>query len=201
VSARRTLPGFRALLRDRSGVSAVEFGMTAPILFLMVFGTLEMSQGFFVSTVLQGTVNSAARKSSLQTGSTTSTDLDAQVTQLVKYVAPGATVTFLRKNYSELGKVGTPEDFTDTNKNGVRDAGECFTDMNSNNTWDSDMGVTGLGGANDAVAYTVTVQYNQLFGFGKFYGLPTTQKMHVTTILKNQPYATQSTRTGTQVCT
>jgi Flp pilus assembly protein TadG len=190
----------RCLLRDRSGVSALEFGMTAPILLIVVMGTLEMSHGFYVATVLQGSVNSAARKSSLQTGQTSSTALDALVTQMVKYVAPAANVTFVRKNYTNFSNVGTPEDFTDTNKNGKYDATECFVDMNANGVWDADMGVTGLGGANDAVAYTVTVTYKQLFGFGTFLGLPANQTMHVTTILKNQPFATQSTRTGTQIC-
>lgn len=190
----------RPVLRDRSGVSAVEFGMTAPILLIMIMGTFEMSHGYYVATILHGAVNSAARKSSLQSGLTSSSDLDSQVTQMVKYVAPAANVTFVRKNYSDYATVGTPEDFTDTNKNSKYDATECFVDMNGNGVWDADMGASGLGGANDAVAYTVTVTYKQLFGFGTFLGLPANQTMHVTTILKNQPYATQSSRTGTQIC-
>ena len=39
-----------ALLRDQGGASAVEFAMTAPILFLMVAGSLDMAQGFLART-------------------------------------------------------------------------------------------------------------------------------------------------------
>ena len=189
-----------AVLRDRSGASAVEFALTAPILFLVISGTLDMAQSYFVNTVLQGAVNAAARKSSLQSGQTASSTLDGLVSQMIKYTMPKAAVTFTRKNYSEYTAVGMPEDFTDTNKNSKYDATECFVDMNGNGVWDADMGKVGLGGANDVVVYTVTVTYKRMFGFGSYLGLPINQTIHGTTILKNQPFATQSTRTGTSVC-
>ena len=190
----------RRLLGDRRAVSAVEFGMTAPILFLVVFGTLQIAQSYYVNTVLNGAVNAAARKSSLQSGQSNSTALDTLVSTMVKYVMPTANVTFTRKNYSEFTQVGMPEDFTDTNKNGAYDSTECFVDMNGNNIWDADMGKTGLGGANDVVVYTVTVTYKQWFGFAKMFGLPEYQTIPSTTILKNQPFATQTTRTGVSKC-
>jgi Flp pilus assembly protein TadG len=190
----------RSLLRDRRGVSAVEFGLTAPILFLVVFGSLQVAQGYYVRTVLTGSINAAARKSSLQSGQTNSTTLDTLVAKSIKYVMPTASVTFTRKNYAQFTSVGMPEDFTDTNANGSYDSTECFVDMNGNRTWDSDMGQTGLGGANDVVVYTVTVTYKQWFGFAKMFGLPEYQTVPQTTILMNQPFATQATRTGTSVC-
>lgn len=190
----------RRLLHDRCGTSAIEFGMTAPILFMVVFGTVQIAQSYYVNTVLNGAVNAAARKSSLQSGQSSSSDLDTLVSKMVKYVMPTANVTFTRKNYAEFTAVGSPEDFTDTNKNGAYDANECFVDMNGNSTWDADMGKTGLGGANDVVVYTVTVSYKQWFGFAKMFGLPEYQTIPSTTILKNQPFATQSTRTGVSKC-
>lgn len=189
-----------ALLRDRRGVSAVEFGMTAPILFLVVFGTLQVAQGYYVRTVLTGSINAAARKSTLQSGQTNSSTLDTLVAQSIKYVMPTASITFTRKNYADFTSVGTPEDFTDTNKNGVYDSTECFVDMNGNGVWDADMGKSGLGGANDIVVYTVSVSYKQWFGFAKMFGLPEYQTIPQTTILKNQPFATQATRTGVSIC-
>ncbi len=188
------------LRRDARGTSAVEFAMTAPILFLVISGTLDMAQGYYVNTVLQGAVNAAARKSSLQTGPTESAKLDGLVSTMVKYAMPKATVTFARKNYSQFSTVGMPEDFTDTNKNAKYDSTECFVDMNGNLIWDSDMGTAGLGGANDVVVYTVTVNYKRMFGFGSYLGLPINQTIRGTTILKNQPFSTQPNRTGTSVC-
>lgn len=189
-----------ALLRDRRAVSAVEFALTAPILFLVVFGTLQVAQSYYVRTVLTGSINSAARKSTLQSGQTNSSTLDTLVAQSIKYVMPTANITFTRKNYADFTSVGTPEDFTDTNKNGTYDSTECFVDMNGNGVWDADMGKSGLGGANDVVVYTVSVSYKQWFGFAKMFGLHEYQTIPQTTILKNQPFATQATRTGNSIC-
>ena len=86
------------VLRDTRGVSAVEFGMTAPILFLVVCGTLQVAQGYYVSTVLTGAMNAAARKSSLQSGQNSSTTLDTLVSQMIKSVMPTANVHLTRPN-------------------------------------------------------------------------------------------------------
>jgi Flp pilus assembly pilin Flp len=186
--------------RDQRGASAVEFALTAPILFLVISGTLDMAQGFYVNTVLQGALNAAGRKSSLQSGPTEAATLDASVSKMIKYAMPKASVTFTRKSYAQFGSVGKPEDFTDSIDNDKYDPTECFVGMNGNGIWDEDMGSTGLGGANDVQVYKVSVSYKPMFGFGSYLGLPTNQKIQGTTILRNQPYSTQSTRTGVSVC-
>lgn len=188
------------MLRDQRGASAVEFALTAPILFLVISGTLDMAQGFYVNTVLQGSLNAASRKSSLQSGPTEAATLDASVSKMIKYAMPKASVTFTRKSYAQFGSVGKPEDFTDSIDNDKYDPTECFVDMNGNGIWDEDMGSTGLGGANDVQVYKVSVSYKPMFGFGSYLGLPTNQKIQGTTILRNQPYSTQSTRTGVSIC-
>jgi hypothetical protein len=197
VSARARL---RGAARDQEGAAALEFAMAAPLLFLMIFGSLQMAHMFYIKGVLTGAVNAAARNSSLQTGPNSQATIDAAVTKIIKAGVPAATVTFTRKNYAEFTSIGKPEDFTDTNKNGKRDAGECFTDMNGNSLWDADMAKSGLGGADDVVVYTVNVSYTPLFAIGGFWGLPKTQKVNSTTILQNQPFSTQSERVGVQVC-
>lgn len=197
MSARTRL----ALWRDRAGAAAIEFALAAPLLLLVIGGTLEMAQAYYVRTVLQSVVNGAGRNSSLQSGQANSAAIDARVTHMIHDVMPSATVSFARRNYADFTSVGQPEDYTDTNKNGIYDKGECFVDMNGNGIWDDDLGKAGLGGANDVVVYTATVTYEQWFGFTHYFGLPLNQTLHATTILKNQPFATQSTRTGVQVCT
>jgi hypothetical protein len=197
VSGRARL---RGVAHDQEGAAALEFAMAAPLLFLMIFGTLQMAHSYYIKGVLTGAVNAAARNSSLQTGPTAQTNIDAAVSKIIKSGVPAATVTFTRKNYAEFTNVGKPEDFTDTNSNARRDAGECFTDMNGNSLWDSDMAKSGLGGADDVVVYTVSVSYKPLFAIGGFWGLPKTQKINSTTILQNQPFSTQSERVGVQVC-
>jgi Flp pilus assembly protein TadG len=189
------------LVRDERGAAALEFALVSPMLLLIVAGTLELAQAFYIRTVLQSVVNAAGRNSSLQSGATNQSAIDTRVSHMIHDVMPKATVTFSRRNYAEFTNVGQPEDYTDTNKNGVYDTGECFIDMNGNITWDADLGKAGLGNANDVVVYTVTVSYPQWFGFATYFGLPKTQKINATTILKNQPFATQTTRTGVQICT
>lgn len=189
------------VLGDGAGASAVEFALATPMLIVVVFGTLELAQTYYLRTVLQGEVSAAGRNSSVQNAASSQTVIDNRVSRLVHYVMPKATVTFSRRNYVEFTDVGDPENFTDGNGNGRRDAGECFVDMNSNNTWDADLGKSGQGGANDVVVYTVKVTFRPMFGFGAYFGLPASQTINATTVMKNQPYATQTTRTGVQVCT
>jgi Flp pilus assembly protein TadG len=190
----------RSLFRDVTGVSAVEFGLTAPILFMVIFGTFELAQAFYVRTILFGAMNQAARSSSLQSGQTSQATIDGIITTMIHDAMPKATLTFARKNYSSFSDVGRPEDFTDSNNNDVYDPTECFADANGNKIWDADVGATGLGSANDVVLYTVTVKYDQIFGFAKLLGLNASQTISANTFLRNQPFATQSTRTTVNVC-
>lgn len=197
MSVRRLL---RALRRSDRAVSAVEFALAAPFLLLLIVGTFEMAHAWYVRTVLFGAVNGAARNSSLQSAQGTQDEIDDAVRQSVIGVMPNATVTFDRRNYSEYGDVGRPEDFTDSNGNGQYDTGECFEDENANHTWDEDVGADGVGGAKDVVLYTVSVRYDEMFGIGEALGLPSHRTLNASTYLRNQPFATQSTRTTMQVC-
>lgn len=189
-----------ALRRSDRAVSAVEFALAAPFLILMIVGTFELAHAWYVRTVLFGAVNGAARSSSLQSAQATQDGIDEAVRQAVIDVMPKATVTFDRRNYSEYSDVSRPEDFTDSNLNGEYDTGECFEDENANHSWDEDVAADGVGGAKDVVLYSVNVSYDEMFGIGEALGLPSHRKINASTFLRNQPFATQSTRTTTQVC-
>lgn len=188
------------LLRDRAGVTAVEFALVVPFLLLIMSMGVELGMAYYVDTVLNGTINAAGRASSLQSGQTGTSAIDAQVTAQIRNAVPWAQVTTSRKNYTNFTNIGTPEDFTDSNHNGQYDQGECFADANGNGVWDADMGASGIGGANDAVLYTVRVTYAPIFPFTPMLGLPSQMSLSASTIMRNQPFATQSTRTTTQIC-
>lgn len=190
----------RRLRRDDRGVTALEFALAAPLLLLIMAVLIELGLAYYLQTVLVGTINAAGRASSLQNAQTTSSTIDSQVTARIHHVIPWATVSFDRNNYSDFTNVGEPEDYTDTNKNGQYDLGECFNDANANGVWDADMGKSGLGSANDVVVYTVTVSYTPLFGFSSMLGLPSMMHASSSTIMRNQPFATQTTRTVTKIC-
>lgn len=190
----------RGLAADRAGAALVEFALIMPVLLLISLGSLEFGLNIYMRSVLEGAMLEAGRNSSLQTGSSNQTAIDQAVTKAVKNIIPNATVTFERDNYPSYSKLNKPEDFTDTNGNGRYDSGECFQDVNNNNTWDSDLGRDGLGGANDIVEYVATVRYPTFVPVGQQLGLATTTTVTAKTVLKNQPFATQPGWGARQIC-
>lgn len=188
------------LFRNNDGATLVEFALIAPALLTLLLGMFEMSYNYYMQSLLQGSIQQAARDSTIEGANTKSAQIDAHVTDAVHDIVPDATVTFSRKSYTSFSSVNQPEDFTDTNDNGVCDDGEPFEDANGNGIWDPDRGVAGMGGARDAVLYQVTVSYPRTFGVSKLIGMSDTFTTTATTILRNQPYDKQATGTTVGNC-
>jgi Flp pilus assembly protein TadG len=185
---------FKRLRRDQRGVSIIEFALLAPTLLVMLFGLLDLAYNMYTAQMLQGAIQSAARRATIEGASANSGDIDDVVTTAVRTLAPSATLTFNRKSYSSFTQVGRPEDYTDINTNGTCDANEPFEDANGNGSWDLDPGQSGFGGARDAVLYQVDVSYPRLFPIYAFIpGQTNTYAMSVSTVLRNQPYGQQDT--------
>jgi len=167
---------------------------------MLLLGTMEFGLNVYMRSVLEGAMQQAARNSGLQSSQTSQATIDSFVTDRVQAILPSATVTFTRQNYQNFSNVNKPEDFTDTNGNNVHDATECFQDANGNNTWDSDLGRTGVGGANDVVEYTATVNYASFIPGAASLHLSPTTTIKATTMLRNQPFANQPSWNTVQVC-
>lgn len=180
---------FKSLLADQSGATILEFALVAPVLLTMVFGLFDLGHNMYTSQMLQGAIQKAARDSTIESAASHATTLDARVTTAVHAVAPGSTLTFTRKSYSNFTAVSRPEDYDDLNKNNTCDNNEPFEDANKSGAWDKDTGKTGFGSARDAVLYTVTVSYKRFF---PIYALIPGQSPNFTTsttsVLRNQPY-------------
>jgi len=192
--------GRRSLRRDTRGATMVEFAIVSPVMILMMMGLGDLGYQVYAQSILNGAMQKAGRDSAIQGGANNTAAIDAKVSTMVKTIAKNATITFTRKNYDTFSVI-KPEPFTDSNGNGVRDPGECFTDINRNNQWDADPGESGQGGADDVTVYTATVTYPHLFPVVGLLGWPATQTITASTLLKNQPYASQTTVTPTTVCT
>lgn len=194
----------RSLLRRlgqvRDGATAAEFALVLPVLVSVLMGMFDMGYNMWATTILQGAVQQAARTSTLESASSQTATIDARVTARVQQLVPSATMTFTRKAYTNFSNVRTPEQYTDTNKNGVCDNGEPFEDANGNGTLDSDRGVNGLGGARDAVLYTATMSYPRAFPMAALVGLSSTVSTTATTVLRNQPYKLQEASTKVGYC-
>ncbi|MCW1402598.1 pilus assembly protein [Novosphingobium sp. MW5] len=189
----------RTLRRNNAGATAVEFALILPVLLTLVLGAFELGLAQYMRSVLEGAMQQAGRNSSLQSGTSSQSQIDAYVRAQVQAVFPGATVNFTRSNYTTFSDVSAPEDFTDGNANGRYDSGECFVDQNGNRRWDADRGASGLGGANDVVLYTATVTYASTLPV-RGLGLSPVQTLTSSTTLRNQPYSSQASRAAEQIC-
>lgn len=182
---------FRRLTRQNEGAAAVEFALIAPMLIMVLMGMFDVGYTLYANVTLQGAVQQAARKATVESGQSTWSLMDNAVRRQVGLVVPNANVTFNRKSYSNFSNVNMPEDFTDVNGNGQCNAGEPFEDANGNGIWDQDRGANGMGGARDAVLYTVTVTYRRPFPMATLIGLPRDVTSVAKTVLRNQPYDSQ----------
>jgi Flp pilus assembly protein TadG len=192
----------RNLVGDESGVTVIEFAIVAPVMLLMLFGFFDLAHTAYARSVLQGAMQMAARNSTLETGLTSQAAIDAYVTNQVKsVVGSGATFSTTRLSYSDFSDVQHAEPYSDTNGNGRYDRGECYQDVNRNAQWDSDMGASGQGGADDAVLYTMTVTYKRMFPMARMVGWPANQVISASTVLRNQPYSQQQSTTPPTICT
>lgn len=188
------------LLRDDGGATIVEFGMVAPVLLLTVMGLFDMGHNIYTAAILQGAIQKVARDSTIEGADTVTATLDGRVTAAVRNIMPQAALTFSRKSYTNFSDVAQPEDYDDVNGDGVCGNGESFEDANGNGQYDSDRGITGHGGARDAVLYTVTVDYPRLFPLAKMVGLSDQVKTVSKTVLRNQPYSAQNTAAAIGKC-
>ncbi|RZM37475.1 MAG: pilus assembly protein [Sphingomonas sp.] len=176
--------------------------MVVPVMLLLIMGLGDIAYQAYLQAVLTGAVQKAGRDGTIQNNASANagTTLDQRVMSQVVGVARTATGTSSRKSFGQFGYIAA-EPFQDNNNNGVYDAAtECFTDVNGNGTRDLDPGIAGQGGANDVVVYTMTVQFSRLFPLAKMIGWPQRATISATTILKNQPYATQAGPTAQLVC-
>jgi Flp pilus assembly protein TadG len=186
------------LLHDRRGATLIEFAILLPVLMLLLMGLMDISYQAYVQAVLEGAIQKAARDSTIESANTTA--IDDRVAGAVRRVAGNATVAPSRLFYSSFTLI-KPEDFTDTNGNGKRDPGECFTDINDNGQWDLDPGRTGQGGASDVTVYKVQVTYTRPFPVAGLIGWSNQVVLSAATRFKNQPYNSQLIPTPKTLCT
>lgn len=207
------MPRLPRVVTDRRGATVIEFALIIPMVMLLLMGLSELLYQEYVQSVLSGEVQKAARDSGIEGGAANIPAIDGKVISALGAVAKGlqkdctkaaaasaAAWCSDRKSYDSFSEVA-PEVFTDGNGNGVRDPGECFTDVNGNGSWDADPGTSGPGGASAIATYTMVVSYKRLFPLSRMLGWAPYQKISASTLMKNQPFATQTTIEDTTVCT
>ena len=174
------------MIRDTRGAAVVEFALAVPTLLIIFAGLFDLAHNMYAQSVLQGSMHEASRYATIENADRDA--LDNQVLETVKAVAPGAKITFTRKAYSQFGDMSRPEDFTDSNGDGICNNGESFEDANRNGTYDEDRGVVGGGGSRDAILYTATMRYERAFPVAGLLGFSDDYTGTASTVLRNQPY-------------
>jgi TadE-like protein len=151
----------------KRGGTALEFAFIAPVFLAIVFGGMDFGHTLYVSTVVQGVVQKAARDSALENGGTAAeqTIIDNKVRSSIADINNQANVQITRRFYRTFSTAAAAqaEPWTDTNANGTCDNNEPYTDANRNNAWDPDGADAGQGGARDVVIYKVVMSYPSMF--------------------------------------
>ena len=189
------------IVGDQRGTTIIEFAVVAPVLLMIIMGGMEIGHLGYVKGITRAALQVAARDSGLESNSSSQNAVDAALRDRIKTVIPSASISIQRRSYTDFTDVNTPEDFNDSNGNGLYDPNECFTDMNGNARWDADRGRSNSqGGADDVVLYTVSVSYNKIFPLWKLIGQPSTNVISAETTLRNQPFGVQSQQIGMRIC-
>lgn len=194
----------RRCLRDKRGVSAVEFAFLAPVFLGIMLVAFEFGFVFYARAVLQGAVEEASRTASLENTNwdNISDSVNAQVRRVIPASDADTQISFELDPtyYVNFVDIALPEDFEDNNNNNMWDPEECYVDRNNNQTYDTDVGLEGRGGAQDVVAIDATLTYVRPFPLWKMFGLEPTQTIRVSTFLRNQPFSAQSAQVGVRIC-
>ena len=191
----------RRLASDNRGATLTEFAFVGPVLILMIMGIFDMAHTQYTNAMINGAMQKAGRDLTLENAANRQDIVDQRVRNAVLSVVPStATVDFEKLAYADFTDIAEPEEFDDDDNDGICNNGEVFVDANRNGQWDADRGSTGIGGARDAVLYTVTVSYPRLFPMYGLAGLPQNVNLQSSTVLRNQPYDEQDRTVETGNC-
>jgi len=196
---RRLLTHLRS---DRKGATILEFALIAPVALLMLLGFFEVTYQAYIQSVLTGAVRKAGRDGGIEGGGNKWAAIDAAVLAQIQRANPQATQAqpSTHLSYAAFTGVKVPEKFTGSGST-YNAATDCFTDTNGNGVWDADQGVSNSqGGASDVAVYTYYIQYPRLFPLLGWVNWGRTANLSATTMLVNQPYATQSATSPKTCC-
>jgi Flp pilus assembly pilin Flp len=182
----------KPLLRDRRGVTAVEFAILAPAMITLICGSLELGHMLFARVALEGAVVEAARTATATLESTEVARMMAMRNSVIKTmtafpIAKGRSIAIETKVYKDFS-TAYPEDYNDANQNKHYDLGETFFDRNKNGKWDAATPISGTaGGAGDVLSLTVTYPKGVLFNFlNTQWALGSMLELKASTVVRNE---------------
>lgn len=179
------------ILRNKKGVTAVEFALTAPIVLLFILATIEISWLMLSSVVLENAVRTASRAGItgyVPAGMTRDQFIRQQIDNNL-IILNRNRIDFETVIYNTFANINQPEPFTDSNHNNMWNIGEPYTDVNGNGQYDDDMGRAGSGGPGAIVVYRVTYPYQMMTPLvRRFFPNNGTFDLHSNMVVRNEPY-------------
>lgn len=183
---------FQQIRANRDGATAVEFAFAAPVLIMLLIGTVELGTIMFTSSLMEGALRDASRY-----GITGQEPDEAARLARIKEIVGENTLGLIDMTtakvdvlvYPAFGDIGKPEGFVDGNGNGEYDGGETYTDTNGNGVWDADSGAPGPGGSGDIVLYRLSYDWPILTPlFGSILPGGDALKLSASLAVRNEPF-------------
>ena len=169
----------------------MEFAFVGPVIIMMIVGIMEISMIMFVSTLVEGGVRDAARfaiTGNAASGSSREDQIIARISDVTLGIVNIGPSNISIQVYPSFADVGQPEPYQDDSPaNGTYDAGETFSDINGNGTWDADMGVAGAGETGDIVIYQVDYTWPMMLGLLAD-SLGTSIDLQASIAVRNEPF-------------
>lgn len=199
----------RRLWRDARGVSVPEFGLISIPLCLLLLGAFDLGYQIYVRATLQGAVQGASRLTTVLTDDTASNDAAIETAlrdQVMRILPPGVTPTITKGSFYQFSNINMLEPLTvdlnnngildgpvDTDGDGIKDKSDCWLDVDNDGTRNVvTNGKTGIGGADDLVKYTVTVNYNRILPIWRLIpGMSQQVSLSASSLARRQPYRGQ----------
>jgi len=92
--------------RKRRGAAAVEFALTAPVLFLLVFGMIEVGRALMVQHLLTNAARDGARAAILDGAA--ASDVQSQVTSYLSGSSVSGSTVTVSPDPLDLAEIGDP---------------------------------------------------------------------------------------------
>ncbi len=184
----------KRLRKNQTGAAMVEMAFVVPVISLAAIGTLEVGMTMLSTTMLEGAISEASRSGMtgyVAEGQTREDYINDLLRERTFGMIDLTNLVIQQTVYDSFGSVGLPEPFTDANNDGIYDAGvESYTDMNCNDTWDAEVGTSGVGGPGQVVLYEVIYDANFMTGyFSKMVGDADGKiRLTASTVIQNEPY-------------
>ena len=207
------------LFSDSRGTTIVEFAVLAPVMIVMIAGSVQLGYTAMVRSTLEGATTAAARQA--MTGycpETRAQDMQAFIVdRMSSYSSPEDAPEILVENWGEkVGDVGKLEDLLeDIDDDGEYDYedGDRIDNLNDNFYYAADdvekkfpiplrdnKSIIGdLGGPGDVVSYTVDYRLSPIFPFLNWTDEGGVVSLKATTVVRNEPVFTSECDTGVEL--